>query len=134
MEPTCGSGRLNLAIHSVNHKCLHRANDLDWTCAKMTALNFAVHGVKGLITCDDGLWPKKSFKGAFLVNYTRAPYIEYIPDCEAAYMLEKMIFPQPEKVDIPQEVAEKYIPENTEKVLNTSFASISEAGQQLNLF
>lgn len=84
-EPTCGSGRLNLAAHSINHKMFHVANDLDYTCAKMTALNFMVHGIKGIVTCDDGLIAGSSFKGAFVINEFFAPSIRFISDVKEAY-------------------------------------------------
>lgn len=84
-EPACGSGRNNLAAHSINHKMFHVANDLDITCAKMTALNFTIHGIKGVVTCDDGLFPKSKFRGAFIINYRTAPLIEYCNDVNVIY-------------------------------------------------
>lgn len=84
-EPTCGSGRLNLASHAVNNKMYHVANDLDYTCAKMSALNFMVHGIKGIVTCDDGLLPKSKFRGAFIINERFAPSIRFISDANEAY-------------------------------------------------
>jgi type I restriction enzyme M protein len=130
LEPACGSGRLNLAFHSINHKCFHHANDLDITCAKMTALNFVMHGVKGMVTCDDGLWPTKSFRGAFLVNYTSAPFIEYLPDSKTAYFLLNSILPTKQEIQIKESVK----PLGIEPLGKVKFSSMSEMGTQLNLF
>lgn len=84
-EPACGSGRFNLAIHSENPTLFHVANDLDITCAKMSALNFMLHGIKGIVTCDDALLPRTKFRGAFVVNEFTAPMIRYIDDLDKAY-------------------------------------------------
>lgn len=84
-EPACGSGRMNLAAHNVNHKLFHVANDLDITCAKMAALNFVIHGIKGIVICDDGLFPGNQFKCAFIINYYTAPFIEHVTDNSKAY-------------------------------------------------
>ena len=84
-EPACGSGRFNLAAHALNHKMFHVANDLDLTCAKMTALNFMMHGIKGIVICDDSLLPKSKFRGAFVINQYFAPSIRYIDDMNEAY-------------------------------------------------
>lgn len=90
-EPTCGSGRFNLAAHSFNNKIFHVANDLDYTCAMMAACNFMVHGIKGVVTCEDGLWPGKNWRGAFIVNHAMAPCLEYVADRE---LVEKYIWEQ----------------------------------------
>lgn len=80
-EPACGSGRFNLAKHAVNPKLFHHANDLDFTCVKMSALNFMLHGIKGVVTCDDALnHPGKAFRSAFIVNDTIAPSLYYTTD------------------------------------------------------
>ena len=77
-EPACGSGRFNLAVHAQNPKLFHHANDLDFTCVKMSALNFMIHGIKGVITCEDTLnIPGATFRSAFIVNDTTAPYLHY---------------------------------------------------------
>lgn len=99
-EPACGSGRNNLAAHSINHKLFHVANDLDITCAKMCALNFAIHGIKGIVTCDDGLFPKSKFRGAFIINYITAPFIKYVNNVNLAYNLIENIAGTPSNGDL----------------------------------
>jgi len=84
-EPTCGSGRLNLAAHVVNPKMFHYANDLDFTCAKMAALNFMMHGIKGVVTCDCILNPTTRFQGAFIINDRLAPSIRFSKDIDFVY-------------------------------------------------
>lgn len=132
-EPTCGSGRLNLAMHTKNHKLFHYANDLDITCVKMTALNFVLHGVKGLITCDDGLFMKRAFKGAFLVNYSTAPIIEYIDNADLAYKLLYSIVPsnKPNLKINPEKVLQSDIMVDVNKIQGNS---LSDLGKQLSLF
>lgn len=131
-EPTCGSGRLNLAMHSNNNKLFHYANDLDITCVKMTTLNFLIHGVKGIVTCDDGLFMKSAFKGAFLVNYQTAPFIEYINDADLAYNVLNSIVPSSKpKLNIDFEKLEK---SNIASTPTQQVTSLSELGQQLTLF
>lgn len=92
-DPACGSGRMSLAIHALNHRLFHVVNDLDFTCAKMTALNFLIHGVKGIVTCDDGLFPGTKFKGAFIVNYHTAPFMEFVSDKDQAYAFIHHVMP-----------------------------------------
>lgn len=89
-EPTCGSGRFNLAVHVNNPKIFHVAQDLDYMCVRMTALNFMMHGITGVVICMNTLsMDPKSFRGAFRVNqylkYTGVPQIEYIDDVNYAW-------------------------------------------------
>ena len=80
-EPACGSGRFNLAAHAQNPKLFHFANDLDFTCVKMSALNFMIHGIKGVVTCDDTLSPPNTkFRNAFIVNDTIVPSLHFTTD------------------------------------------------------
>lgn len=80
-EPACGSGRFNLAAHAQNPKLFHFANDLDFTCVKMSALNFMIHGIKGVITCDDALaQPNTKFRNAFIVNDRIVPSLHFTTD------------------------------------------------------
>lgn len=80
-EPACGSGRFNIATHAQNPKLFHVGNDLDFTCVKMAALNFMIHGIKGVVTCEDSLnQPGKTFRSAFIVNDTIAPSLHYTED------------------------------------------------------
>lgn len=80
-EPACGSGRFNIATHAQNPKLFHVGNDLDFTCVKMAALNFMIHGIKGVVTCEDTLnQPGKTFRSAFIVNDTIAPSLHYTED------------------------------------------------------
>jgi type I restriction enzyme M protein len=54
-DPACGSGRLLLAAHGVNHKNQYYGDDKDPLCTKMTAVNMALHGMRGQACCVDTL-------------------------------------------------------------------------------
>lgn len=129
-EPACGSGRLNLAMHSIDHKLFHYANDLDLTCAKMTALNFAIHGVKGIVTCDDGLFPFTKFRGAFLVNYKTAPYIEYFDNQHSTKHFLDYFLPKSTKIEVKNDIPNHI----KDKIDNTKEVMLSKLGQQLSMF
>ena len=88
-DPCCGSGRLSLAANSVNIGAFHTLIDKDYTCAKMSALNLMLHGIDGIVICDNGLLPGRDFNGAFIVNRflgkERIPRIEFVNDVNRAY-------------------------------------------------
>ena len=105
-EPTCGSGRLNLAINDIVPNLFHWANDLDVTCAKMSALNLFLHGIKGIVTCDDALLSKDKFRGAFIINDKNVLGIRYCSDVEEAYgyigsVVGSKTFVYPEHIEAP---------------------------------
>ena len=55
-DPAAGSGRMLLAMHALQPKVsLVAAADLDPICAKMCALNFWMHGVRGEVACMNSL-------------------------------------------------------------------------------
>ncbi|MCT1526090.1 SAM-dependent methyltransferase [Sphingobacterium hotanense] len=132
-EPACGSGRFNLAAHACNHRLIHHANDLDYTCAKMTALNFFIHGVKGVVTSDDTLVPGSSFKGAFTVNFGDYPNIEFIEDRRLAYHYLYLVMPRRKDKDEPAvpvtDAQSEDLPDTDAKIITPS-----QIGQQLSLF
>lgn len=89
-DPCCGSARLSLAANKINLGMFHFLVDLDYTCAKMAALNLMLHGIKGIVICDNSLaTPGKEFRGAFKINdrlnVTGVPQIEYIGTAKEAY-------------------------------------------------
>jgi type I restriction enzyme M protein len=88
-DPACGSARMSLAANSANLGMFHALIDIDYTCAKMAALNLMLHGIKGIVICDDGLFPGNSFRGAFIINselnYTGVPHIIFEKDVAKAY-------------------------------------------------
>lgn len=130
-EPACGSGRMNLAAHASNHRLIHYANDLDYTCAKMAALNFFVHGVKGVVTCDDTLLPKQSFKGAFAVNFGSYPNIEFIDDANIAYHYLYLVMPPRDK---EEDRSATNLTGGQEGEFHKKVITPSEIGKQLSLF
>jgi hypothetical protein len=80
---------MSLAANSANLGMFHALIDIDYTCAKMAALNLMLHGIKGIVICDDGLFPGNSFRGAFIINselqYTGVPHIICEKDVSKAY-------------------------------------------------
>jgi type I restriction enzyme M protein len=57
----CGSGRLLLSFNAYHPGNRLLGEDLDPICAKMTALNMAIHGCQGQATCMDSLCQKWYF-------------------------------------------------------------------------
>lgn len=57
----CGSGRLLLSFNAIHPGSRLYGEDLDPICAKMTALNMAIHGCQGQATCMDSLSQKWHF-------------------------------------------------------------------------
>jgi type I restriction enzyme M protein len=56
IDPACGSGRTLLALHALQPKMgLLYGADLDPICAKMCALNFWLHGIRGEVACMNSL-------------------------------------------------------------------------------
>lgn len=88
-DPCCGSGRFSLSANSVNIGMFHFLVDIDFTCVKMATINLMMHGIRGIVICDNGLFPGKEFKGAFIINRnlssTGLPQIEYINNVNEAY-------------------------------------------------
>jgi type I restriction enzyme M protein len=55
-DPACGSGRTLLAAYAIHPKLTTIAGaDLDPICAKMCALNFWLHGIRGEVACMNSL-------------------------------------------------------------------------------
>lgn len=72
-DPTCGSARMLLAIHTeyVNSKKKLPyliGEDIDFICCKMSAVNLAVHGCYGEIICHDSLHAPKSLNVGYIIN------------------------------------------------------------------
>lgn len=88
-DPCCGSGRFSICANAVNLGMFHFLVDIDYRCAKMAALNLMLHGINGIVICDNGLFPGNSFCGAFIVNRNlnieRIPRIEFIDNVNVAY-------------------------------------------------
>lgn len=76
-DPCSGSGRMLLASESVSKGNYCIGADIDPICAKMSALNLALHGIKGEIWHGDSL-ANKYYK-VYIINHdywkTKAPSI-----------------------------------------------------------
>lgn len=88
-DPCCGSARFSLAANSVNFGMFHTLIDIDYTCARMSALNLMYHGIHGIVISDNALFAGKDFRGAFIVNrwlkYSGVPQIEFVANINEAY-------------------------------------------------
>lgn len=71
MEPCAGSGRMILAAHKIAKGGNFVAYDIDYICAHMTAINMAIHGIKGAVFCKNYLIQdeKPSFEMYVNQNY-----------------------------------------------------------------
>jgi type I restriction enzyme M protein len=67
-EPCCGSGRLVLAMNKVVKGHYYVCQDLDPMCAKMAAINLAMHEIKAEIHCMDTM-RMDDLRFSFYVNY-----------------------------------------------------------------
>lgn len=65
-DPACGSGRTLLAANSYLNECFVFGEDLDPLCAKMSAINLAIHGCQGQVCCMNSL--SQDFYFGFEVN------------------------------------------------------------------
>jgi len=103
-DPCSGSARFSLASNSVKPGMFHSLIDIDFTCARMSALNLMYHGIHGIVICDNGLIAGKSFRGAFIVNrlltLQGVPQIEFVDNVNHAYdyIRVKLGLPEPKKV------------------------------------
>ena len=66
-DPSAGSGRMLLAFNSLYLGAYHIAQDLDPICTKMSAINMALHGLKGQSVNGDTLQPD-DFRFGYAVN------------------------------------------------------------------
>lgn len=65
-DPSCGSGRTLIAWHVLAPGNYLVGQDIDAICAKMTAINMALHGCRGQVICGDTL--RMSFEFGYEVN------------------------------------------------------------------
>ena len=67
-DPSCGSGRMLLAHHVQSPSNFYFGCDIDRICAKMTALNMCLHGVRGQVICADGLFVSGDWRFGYEIN------------------------------------------------------------------
>jgi type I restriction enzyme M protein len=63
-----GSGRLLIAHHVYHAGNRYFGGDIDSICAKMTAFNMCIHGVRGQAICGDGLFLHEKWWFGFEIN------------------------------------------------------------------
>ncbi len=75
----CGSARLLLAAHAIackeNHKPRYYvAEDIDYMCCKMSALNLCIHGCFGEVVCHDTLTEPEQVRVGYVINECLYPF------------------------------------------------------------
>lgn len=78
-EPAAGSGRFIIAQHAHNPMGFYWAIDLDPLCARMTAINMALHNASGVVLHANGLWEEKEFFCAYHVARVEIAENTYVP-------------------------------------------------------
>lgn len=87
-DPACGSGRTLLSFNAYQPGNYLFGEDLDPICAKMAAMNFAIHGCQWQITCMNTL-SLQDWKFCYQVNRYHAwgmpaiPHLELISQAES---------------------------------------------------
>lgn len=77
-DPACGSGRTLLAANAIVPGNYVYGEDLDPICARMAAINFAMHGCQGQVSCMNSL--SQEWRFGFEINpYHRQPTFPPIP-------------------------------------------------------
>lgn len=135
-EPAVGSGRNCLAYHALHQNAFHAAMDLDIVCTKMSALNFMVHGIKGIVECQDALmYNESTWRCAFITNDKIAPSIIYVDNYKDAqrYIYNKTTTPYQQYLDMKAAMMPKVEPE-TKKEIVLDGIDQSTRSVQLSLF
>ena len=77
-DPSCGSGRTLLSFNAYNPGNLLYGEDLDPVCAKMTALNMAIHGCQGQVCCQNSL-SLDDWRFGYQVNFLHSQGFPPVP-------------------------------------------------------
>lgn len=91
----CGSGRMLLSFNAYHPGNRLFGEDLDPICAKMTALNMAIHGCQGQVTCMDSLC--QDWKFCYEVNpYHRLgmPPVPHLVPVKIEDCVAKLVVPK----------------------------------------
>lgn len=83
-DPTAGSGRNLLAAHALFLRNGWRepylvAEDVDFLCCKMAALNMMLHGCFGEVVCHNTLTEPKEVRHGFIINEAMHPFPSGVP-------------------------------------------------------
>lgn len=135
-DPACGSGRLLLSFHVRAPQNTHFACDIDPICAKMTAFNMCIHGVRGQITCGNALDLTSDWRFGFEINRLLKfgiPSIERINanQCAQYHSFEQMVNKFKEDMKAKNEVITE---EKIQQKIAEKIAKQSAITGQLSLF
>lgn len=126
-DPTCGSGRNLIAFHAKHPGNYMVGEDIDRTCAMMTACNFILHGVKGEVIWHNTL-VADSYYGGWRINedlnnpfrkYYGAPHIRPITYEESVLKSQNL--------SMIKTAEHKRIREKLESSLKKQLAALKEA-------
>ena len=83
-DPACGSSRNLLAGHAkyvyiYNRQPYLIGEDIDSTCCKMSAVNFAMHGCYGEVVCHNTLCEPDVVRAGYIINETMYPIATPVP-------------------------------------------------------
>lgn len=67
IDPASGSGRTLLAAHAIQPYSMKFGTDIDYVCAKMTAVNLMLHGAKSEVVCMNALFPE-NWRFGYIIN------------------------------------------------------------------
>jgi type I restriction enzyme M protein len=103
-----GSGRLLIAHHVHHVGNLYYGGDIDGICAKMTAFNMCIHGVRGQAICGDALFLHERWRFGFEINrhlIFGVPTIERITqgECFQSRMFDKILIELKEEKEVDLE-------------------------------
>jgi len=92
MDNCCGSGRMLIAAKAANPRLRFYGADVDPVCSKMAAINMAMHGCVGEVSCMNSLsmewyWGVKvnEFMGPMCVM----PHLDFIKKEDSVFMVVK---------------------------------------------
>lgn len=131
-DPACGSGRLLLSFNAYNGNTnYYCAEDLDLVCCKMTAINMALHGMRGEVINHDSLGSPDTLRHGWAINslsYYRVLNLPHIVPINEDQSRVIRIWRNRKKEVMQQGKTEE---EATEVIIKEHK---SQQGQQLNLF
>ena len=104
-DPTCGSARMLLAANNAyeregKKKPYLIAEDIDFMCCKMSAVNIAIHGCYGEVICHNSLCEPKSLQIGYIINEGLYPSKDGLPTIRTTLDKSYFVFDFSEPVEV----------------------------------
>lgn len=93
-DPACGSGRTLLSFNAYAPGNTYYAGDIDPICAKMTAFNMCIHGMKGQVICADAFKISDDWRFGYQINRCLKFGIPSIEKIEPSACFQTHVFNQ----------------------------------------